>query len=446
MAKPQMVEVQCPACRHVHTANAHAIVDGGQSPELKASLLRGRLNMAVCPQCGRSAALETPFLYVDTDKEVALVYLSPTAGMDNNQQQSLIGRLTNQVLNELPPEKRKGYLFQPRMFFTLASLTDAVLEADGVSKDEVVQSRQRSELAEKLLAVAADEKTVQQLIKDHDRELDETFFRQLAALQEEALAQGDRERAEKVALLQERLVQHSTWAKETVAAAQKKQLDEMVRAREKLLASLVRAKKDAEVESLVMSGRSVIDYEFYQKLTAQIDAAEAAGNKDEARRLALLRDRVLTLTEQMDKEAEAAIGQAMELLNAVVQSKDPQAVLQERIEEVNPVFLNLVALNVNYAVQQGQEQVARALQMIHALAVDVIRRNAPAEMQLLDELMAMGAPAARRQLLEGSRSLLNQDFLQMVDGLLNDLEVAGQRPEARALEAIRQEVVEVMRG
>jgi hypothetical protein len=50
-------------------------------------------------------------------------------------QQKMIGRLTQQVINNLPPEQRKAYLLQPQQFFNLKTLIETILQADGITPE-----------------------------------------------------------------------------------------------------------------------------------------------------------------------------------------------------------------------------------------------------------------------------------------------------------------------
>ena len=56
----------------------------------------------------------------------------------------LIGKMINQVTESLPPEQRKAYLFQPQTTLTMQGMLERILEADGISKEEIEAQRARS--------------------------------------------------------------------------------------------------------------------------------------------------------------------------------------------------------------------------------------------------------------------------------------------------------------
>ena len=120
MATQQVVPVTCPNCQAQFTIPIHSIVDG-QDPVLKSALLQGRLNVAQCPQCGLTDLLNAPLLYYDQEKELALVFAPNNLQLRGADQEKVIGNLTNTLINSLPAEERKFYLFNPKQFLTMES-------------------------------------------------------------------------------------------------------------------------------------------------------------------------------------------------------------------------------------------------------------------------------------------------------------------------------------
>ena len=100
---PANTSIACPFCRQLITIQVHQIVDVSEQPELKQLLLAGRLNSFTCPHCRNAGALATPFFYHDADKELALLFIPMNLNAKEADQQRMIGRLTQQVLNNLPP-------------------------------------------------------------------------------------------------------------------------------------------------------------------------------------------------------------------------------------------------------------------------------------------------------------------------------------------------------
>lgn len=444
MIRPQIVSVTCPSCRHRYGTRVQPLVDVTETPELKNALLQGRLNLGICPQCGMEALLPTPFLYVDREKELALVYMPQETGLDNARQQGVIGDLTNRLLNALPPEQRKAYLLQPRMFFTLKSLVEAVLEADGVTPEMMEASRARFGLLGRLLDVVDREETVKEIIREHDSEIDEEFYQALLFLLEDNLQEGRQEQAERLARLRDKIVAHSAWGQKTLAEAERQEQQRTEAARRSLLDEVIATTGDEELKRLVATGRPLIDYEFYQMLTSRMEAAEKAGDKEEAKRLSGLRDRVLDLTDSFDKKVRASLEQAGALLRTLLESENMAEAVHEHQEEVDQLLLSLVDLNIELASRSRQVQTVKKLLVLRDLVLDAFREKAPPPLRVLGRLVEEKDPEARKDLLRENKALLTQAFVGMVDGMLNEIEIEGDRRAIQHLQTIRKEILEVM--
>ena len=126
------------------------------SRRLKQLLLAGRLNSFTCPYCRNAGALATPFFYHDPDKELALLFIPMNLNAKEADQQKMIGRLTQQVLNNLAPEKRKAYLLQPQQFFNLKTLIETILQADGITPEMLAREEARLNFLQELVDTTDD--------------------------------------------------------------------------------------------------------------------------------------------------------------------------------------------------------------------------------------------------------------------------------------------------
>ena len=61
----QVIQLTCPSCRTPFRASIATIVDAVQHPELKARLIAGQLNLAICPSCGMAIMISAPLFYHD---------------------------------------------------------------------------------------------------------------------------------------------------------------------------------------------------------------------------------------------------------------------------------------------------------------------------------------------------------------------------------------------
>ena len=179
--RAQTINVTCPSCRQPFGTQVFSVVDVSDQPALKRQLLAGQLNIATCTHCGMAGILGMPFAYHDPDKELLFVFMPNEAGLAANEQQKMIGTLTQDVMNSLPAEQRKAYLFSPKTFILLDSMVQAILEADGVTKEMIEKQRAQSKLINDLLQVRDDEERLKELVDQHTDEIDYEFFQMLTA-------------------------------------------------------------------------------------------------------------------------------------------------------------------------------------------------------------------------------------------------------------------------
>jgi len=373
MPTQQVAPAQCPNCRAQFTAPIDNIIDG-QDPAQKAAFLRGQTNVIQCPQCGASVSPNIPVFYYDLEKEIAFVLVPPELNITGPDQEKMIGDLTNTVVNNLPTEQRKFYLFNPKLFLSRESMGKAILEADGVTEEMLEAQTAKARLIEEFLK-APDEATLKEKVKAHDDELDEEFFDMLHAYIHAAQLEGDQARFQTFFALRTIISELSTNGQKIVAEIDEKLGLVVIKSHEELLERLQNATDDEEIESLVAAGHQLLDYTFFQKLTAKIDQSKKDGDSKTTQRLTELRSKVLDIKSRHEEEAQANMEQAVELLKAVFQSGNPEKVLSERLDEINDAFFYVLRANIEEARRQKQEEPARAMEMIANMALHMLQEH-----------------------------------------------------------------------
>ncbi|MCD6290795.1 MAG: CpXC domain-containing protein [Anaerolineae bacterium] len=402
MASRQRTTVKCPQCGAQFTAEVHTIIDVSQEPALKSEFLAGRINMATCPTCGTQVALSAPILYHDSSKEFLGVFIPPQANLTEVERQQRIGQLTNALMNSLPPAQRKAYLLQPRQFLTMQSMIEAVLEADGITREMLESQRERLSLLERLSRAVHDEAQLQAIAAENDKKIDAEFFALASTLAESAAAGGDQQAASQITLLLDKLMEMTSFGRRLKAQRDiLTGIDENT-TREDILERLINAKEDAAIEALVLVAFPLMDYYFFQLLAERIDRAEKRRNREEARRLRALRDRVLELREQQESALRSVLEEASQLLQAALESDDPAAVLRARKDEINETFMNVVVANAEAAARQGNITAARRLREIWDITLDVLEEELPADLRLINRLLRAEYPGWHAQAPDGT--------------------------------------------
>jgi hypothetical protein len=421
--------IQCPNCKSSIQAEVHQLIDVGQDPAGKARLLSGSLNHIQCPVCNYQGQLATPLVYHDPEKELLLTFVPVELGVPKDEQERLLGRLINRAIDHLPAESRKGYLLQPQAVLTMQGLVERVLEADGVTKEELDAQRAKIRLFEELLRAA--EESVGQFVADHDSDLDDIFF-QLGALSLQATADENSRQAATQRL--ERALELSSYGQQVAAReAEVRAAAESLRAagdqltREKLLEIVLEAPNDERVRALTSLARPAMDYGFFQLLSDKIEASE--GNQQQ--HLTELRQQILEVTEQLDQAQEARINQASQLLATLVQADDLDQAVRAALPLIDELFLSVLAANIQSASERSDEQALNRLREIDQQLRTAIRESMPPSLQLAQRLLDTEDETEAQAILEDSVALIDDQVLGALISTAERLESA-QDPEGAA--------------
>jgi len=438
MARP--VRAQCPNCGMPITIELHTIIDGGKQPELKAQLLEGQLNLAACSACQHKGVMSAPLLYHDGDKEFLGVFVPQQVQMTEAERQKTIGDMTTTLMQSLPPEQRKGYLFQPKQFLSMPSMLDAILIADGVTPEQLEKQRSRLRLIQRMLDALGSDDLLQAIVKEQDETLDYEFFAILSSVAERALKDGQEAEGRKILALRDKVLDMSSWGSE--ARPEREVLEQLgsISTPEQLVDKLIEA-KDEELEALVRLVRPLLDYGFFQLLTGRIDAAAKDGQKDESRRLKATRSRLLDLTQKLDKEFEKEAKRASALLRKLLESGDVRAAVREHREEIDDVVLAVLSMNLQEAEKAGAKEASSRLEQIWRAITEMLEESMPPEVRFINRLLDAYFPQGTQQLLESSPQQVSGTLLEAMATIAGDLEAQERTDLAKRLRDIRGQAV-----
>jgi hypothetical protein len=302
---------------------------------------------------------------------------------------------------------------------------DEILEADGITKEMLAEQRARSRLLQEMVRALDDEAQLGILIEQNKARIDYAFFATLAAAAEGSAASGQQQLAERLLKLRELLVTR-------LSINLPEPLPEDTPP-DTLIDRLASAKEKEARWAYVVYNRPLLDYSFFGALTQRIEKAAA----EEAQGLRELRSELLEMTEQLDKEAMAVQEAKMGLLQDAVNSQDPEQVLRAKKDEIDPLFLTLLAATMRAAQQDKKAIDVEKLQAVNAAVVKLMQEDLPPELRLINELLTAEYPQGTERLLREKSADWNRDFLRVLDALAADLD-AQKRPEvAQRLRGIR---------
>lgn len=377
MAAQQVVPVVCPSCGANFNAPFQNIING-QDPTIKLAFLQGRLTAAQCPQCGTVSSVDAPLLYYDLEKELALVYVPGGLNTSAVEQEQAVGQLTNSLMNQLEPEQKKFYLFNPKTFLSLETLFNAILEADGITPEMRAKQEARFKLLQEFLQLK-DEAAIKEKVKAVDAELDREFFEIITSMMQTAHMEGNQALAQALVGLRTFLAQESSQGQQIVDDLDTEFGLVILKSRQDLLNRLQNAKNDEEFEMLIGSGYHMLDYEFFQKLTAEIDKAKKADNTQQVADLKTLRTKVLDIKAKQEEQNRVAFEKSAELLKKIFQSSNPQKVVAENLDQIDESFFSLLSGHIQHAQQQEQTEAVKAMEMVAQMAFQMLQERETAQ-------------------------------------------------------------------
>jgi hypothetical protein len=375
------------------------VIDVGREPALKAALLSGRLTN-----------LAAPFIYHDPAKQLALVLMPMELNLNDLEQQRVIGQLTQVVMRGLPEDAPRAYLLQPKVFFSLQSLIEAILEADGVTPEMLRAQQERVDLLRDLVRLLGDEASLRERARENDAKIDATFFEILSASLEANLASGREQAAQQLSRLNKILLEETTYGRALAKRAAAIEAFRKSPSRETLLDQLV-AVEDAETRQLLITwGRQLLDYAFFQLLTSRIEAADEAGKQ----RLIALRKEIQETRDKIDAASRAFIESKAKLIEEIASSSSPIESARKHIDELDDAFFSVLQLNIQDAERAGDKEALAVLERVEQVVMQAIAERQPPEVQMVNMLLAAKYPEETEKLLGEWKDTLDDRFISVL--------------------------------
>ncbi len=407
------VRMNCPNCRQPIAANVEQLFDLNRDASAKQRLLSGTSNLIHCPHCGYQGNIATPLVYHDPEKELLLTFIPPELGGSRQEQERVIGKLINQVVEHLSPEKRKGYLFSPQAALTMQGFIERILEADGITREMLQDQQNRLNLIRRLANVSEDD-VLETIAQQEDSHIDGEFFALLRRLTEASLVSGDRASAEKLQELSRKLIPITTYGREWKKQSQEvetaiKDLQSLGKeiSRESLLSLVIQAPNDIRLSTYVSIMHPAMDYIFFQQLSERIDAASG----DERAHLEKLREKLLEMTREIDELLAARQQEIRKSIEEILQSDHLEEALMKIMPQMDDLFIEELNRQMEEARRAGDLKRSSRLEEVLSTLRNL---TTPAEIALLEEYLEVEDEAERQRFLEEHTQEINDQFLELL--------------------------------
>jgi hypothetical protein len=431
-------QTSCPRCRQPVVAQVEQLFDLNVDPKAKQRLLGGGVNVVHCQACGYEGMLGTPIVYHDPEKELLLTFFPPEMGLVVNEQERILGPMLTQVMNKLPPEKRKAYLLRPQSMFTYQTLIEKVLEGDGITKEMIEAQQKRLNLLQRLLGMSPDVRAG--VIKQEEKLIDQDFFALLSRLAQATLAQGDEQTARLLAALQKDLVEKTAIGQEL--QSQMKESEEAVKTlqeaakggltREILLELVINAGSEIKLNTYVSLARQGMDYTFFQLLSDRIDQSSA----EEKQRLLALRTSLYDMTQEIDKAMQQQIEAARKVLDEIAAAADVEKAIMEHAQRINEVFVEVLTSELQSARGRGDLERSSKLRKIEETLQKL--SSPPPEVTFLEELLAADNEAEIQKRIDANAVKITPEFMQVLNSFMGQAEGGGKQQSPEFIERLKQ--------
>lgn len=409
----------CPRCGGQMIADVQQIFDVAVDPMDKERLLRGAANIAICPSCGYQSQIAMPIVYHDPEKELLLTYFPQELNMSLPEQQKIIGPLITKVVNSLPPEKKKGYLFQPRTMLTYDTLFETILEADGITKEMLNEQKYKGELIRRLLQTSPE--SLVEVIHQEESHIDQSFFLMLNNTLDAAVQMRDKNSFEALKKLQETLFRETEYGRELKKRADftQKAITDLQALGENLnrdtLLDLVLASPDETyLETLAGLARNGMDYEFFSKLSSRINEAEG----EEKEKFSKIRTQLLDLTQQIDKALAEEKEMRRKLLEEILKQEDMESAVYQAVRAIDQSFTEVV--NEELAAARKADDFMRSGKLQQLL--DIIQKlyTAPEEIQRLETMLGAETEDELKALIDEDPTMSSPEIKKLIADLIEE--------------------------
>lgn len=444
MTSNQQMSIRCAQCGTPSSVAVYNIVDAQANPEAKSMLLHEQLNTTTCPQCGHLNRLATPLLYHDAEKEMLVAFVPMELGTGQQDTEKVIGDLMNKLMANISKENFKAYMFNPKRALTIQGLIDQIIEVDGIDAQEFKRQKARVKMLQQMLSTTSEE-NLRNLVRENNDDIDLEIFQSLSITAESAQADGRDDVFQKLLMIQQVLLEESTFGKELMerqnaqdaiirAVAERVQSLGQDATREDFLKLAINlADDEGQLQALVGLVRPAFDEQFFTEFDAVIAAAE---DSDKAT-LQSVYDQIIDYSEAIDGQMQATVQQSAQFLQMLVNSQDINAAIAANPQMINDDFMTVLTSNIQESQRRQDEHLFNRLRDVYEAVITYLQSQMPPEMQMINELLAIENEAAIRQKVEEYAPQITENMPDILAEVENILQSRGQTIPLQRLHIIQ---------
>jgi hypothetical protein len=199
---------------------------------------------------------------------------------------------------------------------------------------------------------------------------------------------------------------------------------------------------DAEqrIQALVGLIRPALDYQFFQELTLRIGQAPTG----EREALEGLRENLTTYAAQVDRQTQAMLQNAVQFLQVVINSPDPDALLRENMDMIDDTLIAVLTRNIQEAERRGDAMSRQRLQMVYDKIMALVRDNMQPELRFINELLAVPSDEEALAMLPEGVQQYGEALVNMIDGVEDILASRGETALVERLALVREDTLRLL--
>jgi len=431
------IQTSCPSCSQPMVAEIFQVVDIQKEPQLKEVLLAGGLNFAQCQVCGFQGQLPIPLVYHDNEKELLLTFSPPDAAKTMEEKEAALAPLLKQVIDNLEPKDRKGYLFQPQAMLTMNNLVKNVLLSDGVTEEMIQDQQEKMQLLDTLFN--QDGETLKKTVLENNEKIDREFFAIFAEIAQRIIASQDEKSIEKIKAVQDMLMAQSDIGKEILSESQEIQAaTESLEAlgenltRGSLLELVINAPNLERVKAFAGLVRPAMDYEFFQTFTERIEAA----SENDRKAMIEKRNLILKVTQEIDEQLKQKAASAVGTINRIIENESIEENLMQNIGLVDQFFVQALSGEINLAEEGKDEERKTKLVKLFQIIQEL---TTPPELKKVEELVAISDDSNKLDAaLNEIDPELSEKIISYLASIITNYEEQAAQDEADNLEQLNE--------
>jgi DNA-binding phage protein len=271
-----------------------------------------------------------------------------------------------------------------------------------------------------------------EIIHQEETLIDETFFALVNRLVEASLMEGDKQSAQQLSIFQKELLEETEVGRkiqEQMKDSQKAMEDiqniaKQGLTREKLLDLFIQSPSEVYSSTLIGMTRTGIDYEFFAIITQKIESTSDQEQKD---KLVALRDYLTEAIKQIDEQIQIEMKNAREMVDKIISAPTIESGLQQYGNQVNDFFVEAVQTAIADARKNSDLEKLAKLNQLNTMIEEA--NKPPESFQFIEELLKTADENSLKDLLNQNIEKVNDEFIQMLAGVISQSEEQGNQPQ-----------------